>query len=1025
MKQRFRSGGLAAWSVNHPVGVSMIALALFVVGLFALGKLGVNLLPHIIYPEVRVRIADPGVPAVIMEDQITRQLEEQLAITEDAISVQSRTSEGASSVDLSFPYGKDIDIALRDASTRLDRAKRFLPGTIDPPVIYKRDPSQIPVTEMVISSQLMDTVALRSWADYSFSKWFLNLPGVAAVEVGGGLAREIQIFPDERRLQALGLNLDDVIDALQQENQDKPVGRLRMPAREVATRLHGRVADARELGAIHLPTADGQSVRLEQVAQIIDTHEDETLRIRLNGEPGIKLSIQKQPSANSVEVVDAVRAQLIWLQEQRLLPPDIRVELVNDQAIYVRNALRNATYAVLSGALLAMLVVYLFLGDARRTLIIGSAIPLALTVTFFLMYLGGLTLNIMTLGGLALGVGMLVDSAIVMLENIARHQRFDDPEQAAVRAAQEVNSAIAASTSTNLAAILPFLFIGGLIGLLFRELIFTIAAAMLAAMLAALTVVPAWAGRVPPRPEPTRPGLLHRPAQALLGWYLRGLHVSLRFAWPVVALFIIGLSFSLPPLLNAKQTFLPDMDEGRVQVSLTADPGISLDVMDDMVDKVEQVLLARPETDSVFSQIGGFVFGRSQREATNRSSLTVQLRLERAISTAAWIKQVKQALDELQLVGVKIHLRSRGVRGIRLSSGDDDLSLRIQGEDLEKLAELADQVVARLADLPGLSNLQHSSEEVSQEISVRIDRQRAADRGLSIETIGRTLNTQLTGRVVGNLLDGDRQIDIRLRLSRQTLQSPERLRDLLLYPASGGPVRLAEVASIQWEPVPAQILRDRQRRMVEITASLAEGAVLGEMLQQVQQRLQGFELPAGYILYDGGAAKTLQEGKDTSMILLGLAIFLVFVVMAVQYESLRNPLIILFSVPFSLIGVGLAVYHLELPLSMPVWLGVIMLAGMVVNNTIVLVESIEIRRESGDTLEQAIVNAARLRLRPVFMTTLTTVVGLLPLALGWGEGAEMLQPLAITIVFGLGFSVLVSLWLAPVAYRLGARRKNA
>ncbi|MFC1684235.1 efflux RND transporter permease subunit, partial [Pseudomonadota bacterium] len=420
------AGGIAAWSIRHPVGVVMITLAVMVLGVFSFERLGIDLLPHIIYPDVRVRVDDPGVPASIMEDQVTRQLEEQLAITEDAIHVQSRTTEGRSSVDLSFEYGKDIDIALRDASTRLDRAKRFLPDSIRPPTIYKRDPSQLPMAEFVISSPLRDPVELRTWSDYTLGKWLLNLPGVAAAEVGGGLVREIQVLADQERLAGLGLDMLDLERTLQAGNQETAAGRLLMAQGEISGRTAGRFRSVEEITRLPVPiTEEDEEVHtlpLGEVAQITDSAEEERLRIRLNGLPGVKLSVQKQPQANTVAVVDAIMAHMAELKDSGLIPEDIEILTVDDQARYVRHALNNAQLAAGSGALLAMLVVYLFLGSLRRTLIIGSAIPISILVTFILMAAGNLTLNIMTLGGLALGIGMLVDSTIVMLENIYRHQ---------------------------------------------------------------------------------------------------------------------------------------------------------------------------------------------------------------------------------------------------------------------------------------------------------------------------------------------------------------------------------------------------------------------------------------------------------------------------------------------------------------------------------------------------------------------------------------------------------------------------
>ena len=1024
--QAEHGGGLAAWSIRHPVGVSMIAIAVVVLGLFALGRLAVDLLPHIAYPEIRVRIVDPGVPASIMEDRITRQLEEQLAITEDAVGVQSRSSEGNSRVDLSFEYGKDIDIALRDASTRLDRAKRFLPDTIDPPIIYKLDPSQLPAAEFVIASKERDTRSLRDWVDYDFAKQFLNLPGVAAVEVGGGVIREIQVLPDQQRLAAVGLTTDDLIDALQRGNVDIPAGRLTMRQRELSGRTDARFHSVADIAALPLQLRGNKTITLGELARVVDTHSDERIKVRLDGLPGIKISIQKQPIANTVMVVDAVYEHLDWLRQQNLIPDDIEVQPVADQARYIRNSLNNASLAAISGTLLAMAVVYLFLGNLRRTLIIGSAIPLAIMVTFVLMGFGNLTFNIMTLGGLALGIGMLVDNTIVMLENIHRHQRAGEAEmEAGTSAAREINSAIVAATSTNLAAVLPFLFIGGLVGLLFRELIFTISAAILASMVVALTLVPALGVRV--RISRNRRNLMETFIQWLQQHY--STMVAFLLKRPLLqALLIAGLiaalAYSVPTFFAGNQQFLPKMDDGRISINITADPGTTVDEMDRGVRRIETLVRQQPEVETVFTVVGGHIFGRSERERSNRSYLNVQLvpREQRQVTSNGWISRMIGLIAEERLVGTRVLLRTLGIRGIRVSQGEDEINLRIQGQDLETLGRLADDVVSRLEGLPGLRNLEHSLEEVQQELTLTLDRQRAVTLGLDAEDIGRALKLALEGTVVTEYLEDDRSYDVRLRLPRHAVDSPLALEQIVLFTGEGEhPIRLGDVARINLTAAPSEITRDNQRRIVEINASLAGDAVLGQVYAAVQQRLEDMPLPAGYALYDGGEYKVLLEGQRTAYLLLGLALFLVFVVMAVQYESLRNPLVIMLSVPFAVIGVALGLNITGLALSMPVWLGMIMLAGIVVNNAIVLVEYIEIARRRGMAVREAVIEAARLRLRPILMTTLTTVAGMTPLAIGVGEGAEMLQPLAVALISGLSMSLIVTLLLIPLTYQLVVR----
>ena len=1028
---RFRSGGLASWSIRHPVGVVMITLAVVVLGAFVLDRLAINLLPHIIYPDVRVRIIDPGVPASVMEDRITRQLEEQLAITEDAISVQSRTSEGRSSVDLSFDYGKDVDIALRDASTRLDRAKRFLPTSIDPPVIYKRDPAQIPVLEYVVSSTTMNSVQLRDWVDNTFSKWFLNLPGVAAVEVGGGLVREILIQPDQERLAGLGLSIDDVVSALQRGNVESPGGRLIMQQQEIISRTSGRFTTIKDIASLPISLKDGNTVRLNEIAEVIDGSEDERLRVRYNDIAGVKISIQKQPSANTVNVADAVFAQLDWLRSQELLPTGTVVQNVNDQAIYVRNALNNASLAALSGAILAMLVVYLFLGNLRHTLIIGSAIPIAVMVTFIIMGLGGLTLNIMTLGGLALGIGMLVDNTIVMLENISRHQndppsnpddKIESETQSAITAAGEVNSAIVASTSTNLAAVLPFLFIGGLIGLLFRELIFTISAAIVASMLVALTLVPSLAAHTATQQRSKLRDSIDHFVNMLRNYYsqlLTNILSSRTLKLSVLLSLFVALAISISVLANPeKSIFLPKFDDGKLRVSINADPGISLSEMDVAVQRIETLLHEQPEVTGVFSIVGGRIFGRSQYESSNSSTLTVQLVPvnQRELDSEQWKDKISVLIRKQNLAGIRVRLRTYGIRGFRTSRGDDDLSLRIQGPKLDTLDMIGDEIIHRLRGTQGLRNLKHSSEEVRQELSIEVDRERAATLQLDIEDIAKSMRYALQGTVVTDFIENDRSYDVRLRLPRNEIESPQDIDSILLFNSRDDlpAIYLGDVATVKIIASPAQILRDKQQRYIEISASIS--GIAGSVHAEVEKRLDGLVLPDGYTFYDGGSRQALQEGKQLFGLLISLALFLVLVVMAVQYESLLNPILILLSVPFSVIGVVIGIQLAGLPLSMPVWLGLVMLAGIVVNNAIVLVEYIELQRAKGLALYDAVITSAQLRLRPILMTTLTTVVGMLPLALKLGEGAEMLQPLAITIVSGLSFSLFISLLLIPIVY---------
>ncbi len=1037
MKQRFRTGGFAAWSIHHPVGVTMLSLTVVILGLFSFKQLGINLLPHIISPEVRVRIVDQGVPASIMEDRVTRQLEEQLAITEDAISIDSQTSEGRSSVDLGFPYGVDIDNALRDASIRLDRAKRFLPENDNAPVIYKRDPSQIPVMELVMSSNKLNSVELRTWADYTFSKWFLNLPGVAAVEVGGGLEREIQIIPDQEKLANVGLSLQELSRQIKQQNIDSPGGRMIAQRHEISTRSEGRFSSLDELkklplqinvpvGNVANTTQSPATIHLNDVAQVMDKHKDERLRVRLNKVPGLKLSIQKQPQANTVAVVNEVKHRIENLRAQNAINDDIQLAIVADQSVFIKHAINNAALAAGSGAMLAMIVIYLFLGSLQRTLIIGTAIPIGILVTFTLMAALDLTLNIMTLGGLALGMGLLIDSTIVMLENITRHQAAgDSSKEGAIEAAIEVNSPIVASTSTNLGALLPFLFIGGMSGLLFQELIITITSAMLASLVVALTLVPALGAKV--KYKETKTNIINNLVNYLKVKYTNNSALFLMNPVKTIALFCVIFGFAIFQISTTKSIDLPRIDEGKVSLSVTGDAGMQLEEMDSAVDKIEDLLLAQAEVSSLFTTAGGFIFGRSEFENSNRSSIAIQLipSDQRSIKSEIWAKQMKTKINALNLTGFKVNLRTTGVRGLRLNRGSDDVSIHIRGENLDTLRELGDEAVTLLEPVSGLENLTHSYEEVKEELNIRIDRQRASDLGVDAAVIGKALKIALDGEIISNYIEADKDFDIRLRLPRANSYNPNVLQNLLVEYKNGHAIRLGDVALISRAPTASSIVRSQQQRIVEISASYSPEVDQTKVLKQAMSALEQINLPANYVLYDNDTNKTLVEGQKTGLIVLFLAIFLVFVVMAVQYESFLNPLIIMLSIPFSAIGVAIGLLlNPEMSLSMPVWLGLIMLTGIVVNNAIVLVEQIEIERGKSKELIESIKQAAALRLRPILMTTLTTVFGMMPLAIGFGEGSEMLQPLAFVIVWGLTFSVFVSLILVPSLYSLFHRTKT-
>jgi hydrophobe/amphiphile efflux-1 (HAE1) family protein len=1028
--RRYR--GLSSAAIRRPIGTAMIATVVLVLGLLFLSRLALDLLPSIVYPQIRVSVTNRGVEPEVLEETVARPLETSLATTENLARIETEIQEGRVGINLFFNYGTDVDFALQDASKNLDRARAALPREADPPTIFKFDPSQMPIYEVAFSSEERDLIGLREWVEYRLRPQLLTIEGVASVDVSGGLVREIQVVLDQERLRSYGLTVSQVIEALRAENQDVAAGRVASPTREVVGKTAGKFRNVAEIRGLLLAVPGGGRVPLAEIAEVRDTHREQRLWARLNGVPAVKVSIRKQPTANTVAIADAVDARLQSLAASQFIPGDIRYQTIQNQATFIRGSVNSVRNAALLGATFAMIVVLLFLGSLRKTFIIGLAIPIAILATFVMMGSGNLTLNIMSLGGLALGVGLLIDNSIVMLENIFRRKEEDgtDAEEAAHAGSAQVQSAVIASTITNLAAVVPFLLISGLAALIFRELILTISFAILASLAVALTIVPMLSAQLAKvrftsglaRTRPIR--AFDRGIGRLRQGYRRVAPYALRARWAVLALavFLLGGSFYLTRGLGNE--FLPQVDDGNVGIMMRMPPGTSAEETNRVAYELEALVAEMPDVRHVFTTAGGFLFGSSTSENAGRGSIDIQLAPlgERSMSAGAWVQAMQAKINERGFPGARIFVRPPRIRGLRTSTAGSDIAISVQGDDLVQLQRIADEVMRRIRDVPGLSNLTPSTEEASPQLAIELDRERAAYLGLDVATVGQTLRTALDGAIATRYTEGNREYDIRVMMPRERFTSPEDLGAVALFPGFGGrggaPIYLRDVARVYNAVGPSTILRENQNRIVRLTGdALTEVAPIGVINDSIRARLADLELPDGYGIIYGGEEEAIRENNRQLTIVVLLAVFLVFVVLAVQYESLINPLVILLAIPLSLIGVGAALWVTGTPLSAPVLLGVILLAGIVVNNAILLVEYVEqFRRERGVPMEEAVVEAGAVRLRPILMTSLTTMLGMLPLAVGLGEGSEMMRPLAIAVVGGLGLSALLTLFVVPGAY---------
>jgi hydrophobe/amphiphile efflux-1 (HAE1) family protein len=1031
--------GLPSLAIRRPVGTAMITSVVIVLGLFFASGLPLDLLPDIVYPQIRAGVANRGVEPQVLEETVAKPLEAALATTENLTRIETEVQEGRVGVNLHFSYGTNIDFALQDASKNLDRARAGLPQEADQPTIFKFDPSQRPVYEVAFSSPNRDLISLRDWVEYRLRPQLLTIEGVASVDISGGLVREVQVILDQERLRSYGFTVSQVIEAVRAANQDVAAGRVASPEREVVGKTEGKFRNVEDVRAVLLTVPGGGRIPLSEIAAVHDTHREQRLWARLDGVPAVRISVRKQPNANTVAVADQVEARLEALSQSRFVPGDIQYRTIENQASFIRASVNSVRNAALAGAVLAMLMVFMFLGSLRKTLVIGTAIPIAILATFIMMGLGGLSLNIMTLGALALGVGLLIDNSIVMLENIFRHKEEgnEDAEDAAHRGAGEVTSAVTAATATNLAAVIPFLLISGLAALIFRELILTISFAILASLMVALTVVPTLSAQVTKirftsglnRSRPLR--AFDGGVQSLRRFYRRIAPNVVRWRWAVLAVALVAFLGVGQLVRGLGSVFLPQVDDGNITVSIMLPPGASAEETNRITREIEGMVAAMPDVRTQFAVAGGFLWGGATGERAGRGSVTVVLEPlgQRTLSADAWVQALQRRINERGFAGARIFVRPPSIRGLRTSASGSAIALHIQGDELDVLQRIADDVMHRVRGVPGLENLEPSTDEASPQLSIQLDRERAAYMGLNVAAVGQTLRTALDGTIATRFTSGNQEYDLRVMLPRERFTSPEDLGTVALFPgvAGGAPIYLRDVATVQNILGPTTILRENQNRVLRLTGDvISEVASISAVNDSIRARIADLSLPDGYGIVFGGEEEAIRENNRQLATVVLLAIFLVFVVMAVQYESVVNPLVILLAIPLSLVGVGTLLWLTGTPMSAPVLLGVILLAGIVVNNAILLVEYTEQgRRLRGLTREEAVVEAGATRLRPIIMTTITTAFGMLPLALGIGQGSELMQPLAIAVVGGLTVSTLLTLFVVPSAYLIlnnGAER---
>ncbi len=1039
------SFSLSAISIRQHIGTLMLTLAVLVLGIFFIIRLPVDLLPSITYPRIGVRIQAPGVSPEVAVDEVTKPLEEAFAATEGVLQVFSQTREGQVSLDLYFQPGGNIDQALNDATAAFNRARGNLPDTIETPRLFKVDPSQLPVYELALTSPSLTGVDLRVFAEEELARELGVVPGVAGVAVSGGVKEEVRVNIDLDRLQALGVGLTDVLDDLRDRNQDISGGRILGQNSEPLTRTVGRFQNADEISNLSFTVPRPQSlvpsprVYLRDFAQVIDGAEKQRVYVLLNGQEAVKVSIQKQPDANTVTVVDGVKKRIQELKKSGVFPDGTVLTPTLDESRFIRNSLADLTNAAISGALLAAAAVLLFLGSLRQAFIISLAIPLCTLAAIILMKQFNLSLNIFSLGGLALGIGQAIDTSVVILENMAVRAGMNfgkdaqtqlTPERmiaTAISSSQEVESSLIASTAANLISVLPFLLIGGFISLLFNELILTISFAVAASLLVALTIVPMLASRLFAIKWSSRINRFWLLRQfnssfaAATQGYARNLSWVVSHRLIVIAIAIIllgGASWWMAPQIP--QEILPRINTGQANLIAQFPPGTPLETNQKVMKVVDDILRKQPDTEYIFSTVGGSLFGTNTNANPLRSSSTITLKP--GTDVEAYIERVTPKFNRLNLAGIRLRLAPGQVRGLILNNSpvrNADVDIILQGNEDYTLEQAGRQVLAALEEQATLVRFRPDADARQPEIQIRPDWERVAALGLNTKDIGETIQTAIAGSIPTQLQRDNRLVDVRVKLNETSVQAPSQLQRLPLFVDNNRQVRLSDVATIVEAQAPGEVQRINQRQVFLIAGNLSEGASLSDALAQVNSVLNSLELPAGVTILPSSALESNQQLQNSLQLLGGLATFLVFVVMAVQYNSLIDPLVIMLTIPLALAGGIFGLYITKSAIGATVIVGAVLLVGIVVNNAIIMIELANQIRE-GDKVDRktAILQAAPQRLRPVLMTTITTVLGMFPLALGIGEGAEFLQPLGIVVFSGLSLATLLTLFIIPCFYTL-------
>jgi hydrophobic/amphiphilic exporter-1 (mainly G- bacteria), HAE1 family len=1015
---------LSDLSIKRPVLATMLVAALVVLGVYSYRRLSIDLWPNVEFPFLIVQTQYAGASPEAVERDVTKKIEESANTVEGVKKIQSTSTEGFSTIFIEFKLGTPIQDAQADVRAKIDALRAELPKDIDPPVIGRFDPQQQPILTLSVGAEGWALRDLTRLADEVVSRRIQNVSGVGNVSLVGGLKREIHVLLLPDRLEALGISPDVVVSALERETEDVPAGRVERASSENLVRVAGRIKDPQAFGQLVIATRGSDVVRLGQVARIEDAQEEERDAAYVNGQRSVALEVRKTSSANTVDVADAIQA--VVAQLNTTLPGGAKVVSVQDNSTWIRNSVEDVQKTLIEGALLTILIVFLFLNSWRSTVITGLTLPVSVIAAFFVIYLAGFTLNTMTLMALSLAIGILIDDAIVVRENIVRHvERGEDHYTAARNGTREIGFAVMATTFTVVAVFIPVAFMGGIVGRFFLPFGVVVAAAVLVSLFVSFTLDPmlssVWYD--PQAEGHARRGPIGRALEKFNAGF-RGLGQRYRklIAWALdhrlATLALAAISFvaamSMFGFGLVGGQFMPKSDNEQTALALETPVGSSVQYTTGKALDLVGYLKTQPEVELTYATIGG----AQQNNAVNKGQIYIKLvpKSERGRSQAEFESVLREALPRFQ--GVIARVVEIGAVGGTMAP----IQLNLQGEDLARLKEISDRAIASIRDVPGLVELRSSLESRKPEVIVDVNRDLAADLGLSLGAVGASLRPVLSGQTAGEWEDETGlSHDVVVRMVPEARQSEA---DLARIPiagrmneATGRPsmVPLGQIATLRQSGAPSEIKRLNLERVVTIEGNY-QGRALTEVVTDVQSRLAVTSLPAGYRWNFAGEQADFVETVGFIIEALLLAVVFIYLILASQFGSFLQPLAIMLSLPLSLVGVMLALVLTRGTFNIMSMTGVIMLMGLVTKNAILLVDFANKARGEGSDRRKALIDAGELRLRPIVMTTLAMIFGMLPTALALGAGAEFRAPMAHAVIGGLITSTLLTLVVVPVVY---------